>query len=337
MLNQNDIVLYRNSEDAVAIGIVRGNPGHNPAPDEYEIFKLEKNGKSHKIVGDSEKIGRANLFIKFAKIRKSKVTAKNWRTHASVNLNQLTDANIEEILTWPDLSDEQQVALLEKELDPIDETANDAEEEEAEAEAEAEEEPEPEAEVEEDTKQLTKRPITRRSTRASRAATRRTTRAAPKKKTSKKAKKPKVVLFSAYCNVLDFTGIESHSEWWQKKIDAERDRQKEQLPTFIRTATTNLRFDLPEKASVINRTPSQINFMDPRLKSDKKTILKSLSQDLSLIFNPDAVEESGPTLLKFTEVVQKIIADLDSSYGSKLNSKLDKTIVVKQYVNVPSL
>ena len=99
-----------------------------------------------------------------------------------------------------------------------------------------------------------------------------------------------------------------------------------------------MRFEIPERAGEINRTPSQINFLDPRLKSDKKTILKSLSQDLSLIFNPDALEDaSEPKMLKFTEVIQKIIKDMNLVYKENLSSQLDETIVDKQFVNVPSL
>lgn len=113
--------------------------------------------------------------------------------------------------------------------------------------------------------------------------------------------------YGSFMEVFDFAHAQGEKEWWELKIKNDKTRQKEQLPKFIRTATTNLRFDLPEKANEIERNWSQIDFLDPRLKSHHQTILKTLSQDLNSVFNPQKMNKNShePTssLLKFTEVI----------------------------------
>jgi hypothetical protein len=44
-------------------------------------------------------------------------------------------------------------------------------------------------------------------------------------------------------------------------------------------------------AKNIDQDSVEINFLDPRLKQEKQSILKSLSQDLNLTFNPDSIKE----------------------------------------------
>jgi hypothetical protein len=74
-------------------------------------------------------------------------------------------------------------------------------------------------------------------------------------------------------------------------IKEERNRQKDILPSFIRTTTTNLRFEIPSMAKNIDQVSLEINFLDPRLKHEKQSILKSLSQGLNGTFNPNSIKE----------------------------------------------
>lgn len=45
----------------------------------------------------------------------------------------------------------------------------------------------------------------------------------------------------------------------------------------MRTATTNLRFDLPDKVLEFNLDPVEFNFSNPQLKDERKSILKTFS------------------------------------------------------------
>jgi hypothetical protein len=154
-----------------------------------------------------------------------------------------------------------------------------------------------------------------------------------------KVVKEKILTYGDFVNILDFSQLESAVDYINRMIQKDRKRQKEVLPSFLRTATTNLRFELPEKAQEITHNTSQLDFFDPRLKKDNSTILKSLSQDLSLSFNPAMLDDANnkiPQSLKFTEVVKKMIKVMNEEYSTKISSKIDHTTFIKDFVNVPS-
>lgn len=107
--------------------------------------------------------------------------------------------------------------------------------------------------------------------------------------------------------------------------------QKKMLPSFMRTATTNLRFDLPDIEGDLKATPEPLNFSSRNFKTDRQTVLKTLSQDLSLVFN-----EEEQKRLKFIDVCQTVLKELEGKYGDKLKNPLNLTMANKEFVNVPS-
>lgn len=113
--------------------------------------------------------------------------------------------------------------------------------------------------------------------------------------------------------------------------DKIKKQQKKVLPSFMRTATTNLRFELPDFSEDFFGTPEPLNFSSINFKSDKQTVLKSLSQDLSLIFN-----QEKDTRVKFIDVCQNVLKEIDDKYGEKLKNPLNLQMANKEFVNVPS-
>ena len=117
-------------------------------------------------------------------------------------------------------------------------------------------------------------------------------------------------------------------------------KQRRILPSFMRTATTNLRFSLP--GSKVNgkkageeqdsALPNPSAFLSRRFKSQRQTVLKTLSQDLNLIFDAEEV-----TKLKFIDVCQTVLKEIDSRYGKRMTgNRLDLGLASKEYVNVPT-
>lgn len=129
MLKQNDIVLFKNEAGDSVLGIIRGKPGTNPAPNEYTIFTLTKDKTKYKIVGKSEETPRGCIYLKFTSVKKTKVTAKNFKTTCRVVFNDLSDENMEALINWPNLSDVEQAELLATKIEEVEEEAAPVEEE----------------------------------------------------------------------------------------------------------------------------------------------------------------------------------------------------------------
>ena len=157
-----------------------------------------------------------------------------------------------------------------------------------------------------------------------------------KRTTRRATKQLKCDSIGQYVEVLDFSKFVKSEEFWQRIIKEERNRQKDILPSFIRTATTNLRFEIPSMAKNIDQDSVEINFLDPRLKQEKQSILKSLSQDLNLTFNPDSIKEHSSKQIKFTEVVKQVVYLTIELYGEKISIKSDSKNWLDNFGSVPT-
>jgi len=145
---------------------------------------------------------------------------------------------------------------------------------------------------------------------------------------------------------MDFSSFlpEGEEEQMEEKVDvvkqisavdaahkAKREKDRKMLGSFMRTSTTNLRFELPDFSSEAKISDSPFMFRNSQFKPDKQTVLKTLSQDLNLVFN-----ENRPKKIKFISICQNILKEIDSKYGEKIGVPVDMGLLEKEFVHVPS-
>jgi hypothetical protein len=118
MIKNNDIVIYTKADDTASLGLVRGNPPKEPAPEEYQIYPLVKSkGQSYKVEGDSEQVKTINVYMKVLKAKKTKLTKAAFNTTGRVTFTNFNEMNIDTLLNWPHINDETRAILLDSNID----------------------------------------------------------------------------------------------------------------------------------------------------------------------------------------------------------------------------